>query len=135
MGFWESFKNGYRTTRNEVSGHPLFEDGLPAYEDRESADPPLDGFEAPVHERDQQLEESKQLIADLAAELQRREEELKVLRRSAPRTSADDKYKKLRRAVMQLVHPDKVSGNVEMTAVLEAICKDLNAEIQKIEAA
>lgn len=133
MGFWESFKQGYRAERAdniEDAYEEVFEQNLEA----DATEPRAPDFEALLRDRDQELWESKQLVADLAAELQKREEELKIARRTAPRAPSDDKYKKLRRAVVTLVHPDKAS-DPQIAAVLEGLCKAINAEIDQIERA
>lgn len=83
-----------------------------------------------------QLAEAKQLIVDLAAEIERLSKELKARPpREGNPGSGDAKFQKLRRFVLKKIHPDLAGGDKKLSATLQAICKDINAEIERIELA
>ena len=82
-----------------------------------------------------QLAEAKQLIVDLAAEIERLGKELKAKRPTESTGGSDAKFQKLRRFVLKKIHPDLAGGDKKLSAILQAICKDINAEIERIEMA
>lgn len=133
MSFWESFREGYRSRRSEVP--PPY---VSPREEEVPPEPALDEAEelrAIIRERDAEIAEQRELIEALAVERRQREEELKIARRSGPKGGSDEKYKKLRRYVTKLIHPDRASGDPNLAKLLEAMCKDLNVEIERIERA
>lgn len=80
-----------------------------------------------------ELAESKSLIADLAAEAEKLSAELKASRRAERQGKGDEKYKKLRRFVIKLVHPDLAGSDKRLKGLLERICREVNAEIDRID--
>jgi chromosome segregation ATPase len=88
-----------------------------------------------IADRDAELAEAKSLVADLATEAEKLSAELKVRRRAEPQGRGDEKYKKLRRVVLKRLHPDTAGADKRLAAALDLICRELNAEIDRIEAA
>ena len=144
MGFWESFREGYREARGSA---PPQEYGT--REPSPPPEPPGGGEEserqaAATHERDAEIAElrrtaaeSAAMIAELSSEIERLTAALKEKRRPEPPQAkgADAKYKKLKIAVAKHLHPDTVANDKPVAAALELIFKELRAEIDRIDEA
>jgi hypothetical protein len=141
MGFWNAFKEEYHANRRaEVQPEPPRMHKATCSEQLEELEELReDNLElaARVLERDEQVAEAKLLIEELLAEVRRLSNELNVRRRAAPPppTAATEKYNELRRYARKHVHPDVAGDDKRLRALLGPICAELNAEIDRIDAA
>ena len=132
MTFWDSFADSYKTSRAEqrARAHRLGR-GWARKSGRATR---MDDLKEALRERDAELTKAKEEVSELAGEIRELEEELKISRRSMPPGVGEDRYRKLRRAIVKKVHPDRAYGDPRLAAVLESMCKDINAEIDRIDA-
>jgi predicted nuclease with TOPRIM domain len=156
VSFWETFRDSYRDAR--ASDKPPKKPrkrrrGTKARKQRDAKYDELkrlldasngaveelrgekDKLTAALGESETALAECRGLVEELAVENQRLAEEVKAKRRSEPASHWQEKFKSLRRLVRKTVHPDMAGTNKPLASVLERIAKELNAEIDRIEAA
>jgi hypothetical protein len=142
MGFWDAFKEEYRKERQT---EPLRNQARQQVESPRCICEETDeinvvrrenlALSEALRERDAHLEEGKAVIQELAAEVEKLTNELTVRRRSQPKSAIEAKYKNLRRLIVRLVHPDRAHEEPQLRGVLDSICKEVNAEFDRIDAA